>query len=61
MSYNEYMIEYQIIAGDTIQNNFAFLEASSPENARDKLILKRDEMIKIINVVLCDEDYWRLK
>ena len=55
------MIEYQIIAGDTIQNNFAFLEASSPENARDKLILKRDEMIKIINVVLCDEDYWRLK
>ena len=45
MSYNEYMIEYQIIAGDTIQNNFAFLEASSPENAREKLIVKRDEMI----------------
>lgn len=60
MHYNEYVIEYQMAAGDTIQNNFTFLEASSPENAKDKLILQKEEMIKIINVKICDDKFWSL-
>jgi hypothetical protein len=61
MSYNEYMVEYQILASDAIQNNFSWVEASSPEEAGEKVISQKNSLVKVIKVVLCDDQYWRIK
>lgn len=61
MSYNEYMVEYQILASDAIQNNFSWVEASAPEEAGEKVISQENSLVKVIKVVLCDDQYWGIK
>jgi len=57
MSYNEYMVTY--VKGDRKIDYHTFVEAKSEDDAKEKVI-RNSDVIKIIDVKLCDEKFWGL-
>jgi hypothetical protein len=61
MSYNEYVVEFQTHDLDGDVTHFSFVEAKSPKDAEEKVTTNSNfDWIKIVNVKLCDEIYWRV-
>lgn len=61
MSYNEYVVEY--VTDSLIKDaktNFKFVDASSAADAANKVELLT-QCVKIVDVRLCDDEYWSLR